>query len=312
MTPEALRRAAILLASVDEETAHALLEQLPPAQAAALRGHWALLDEVDPRQQQAVIDDFLVAGRAAPSIPDVGLELDDTLPERLELETPAEASAASWMQPQIREPFEFLLETDAAVIAQHLDGEHPQAIALVLAHLPLSRAAAVLEHLPAAAQEEALARMVEADETAPEIVREVERGLETRLSEQVRRRDLRRRGEHLASAMLAEMGSGRRLLARMARRDPSLAARLGYQRRAPRSLDELHDAALAEAFDAVGIDVAALALAGAESAEADRALARLPHLDADALRRRLAQLGPIRLDDLEAAYGRVLAAAAGE
>lgn len=312
MTPEALRKAAILLASVDEDTAQALLEQLPPAQAAALRGQWALLDEVDPRQQQAVIDDFLMAGRTAPSIPDVGLELDDSLPERLELETPAETSAASWMQPTLREPFEFLLETDEALIAQHLDGEHPQTIALVLAHLPLTRAAAVLEHLPAAVQEEALARMVEADETAPEIVREVERGLETRLSEQVRRRDLRRRGEHLASAMLAEMGSGRRLLARMARRDPTLAVRLGYQRRAPRSLDELDDRALADAFDAVGVEIAALAVAGAEAGEADRTLARLPHLEADAVRRQLARLGPIRLDDLETAYGRVLAAVAVE
>lgn len=311
MTPAALRKAAIFLASVDDDTAHAVLEQLPPAQAAALRAEWAMLDDVDAEQQEAVIHDFLDAGRPAPpAIPDLGLALDDTLQHHLRLETPAECWQPAEIEEELRAPFDFLQETDAALVAQHLDGEHPQAIALVLSHLPLTRAAAVLEHLPNALQEEALARLVEADETHPEVVREVERSLELRLGEQARRRDVRRRGENLASALLGEMrsGSGQRLLSRLAERDASLASRLGFERRTPRSLDDLDRDELHDALRAVGGDVAALALAGATAEEAERTLARLPVSLATALRDRLLRLGPTRLDDLEAAYACVLAA----
>lgn len=309
MTPQALRKAAIFLASVDDETALALLAQLPQAEAAALRAEWSRLESVDPDQQQAVIDEFVDAGRARPQ--DAGFALDDSL--RLHLETPDDAPALSSSGVE-RPPFDFLNETDEEQIAQHLAGEHPQAIALVLAHLPLERAAAVLEALPTSVQEEALARLVEADETHPEIVREVERGLEARMGEQARRTYRRRQGEELAQALVAEMGSspGRSLLARISRRDASLAQRLGYRRQAPQTLDALDANSLADALRRVGPEIAALALAGATADEAERALARLPRNWADDLRSQWARLGPTRIADLETAYRQLLAATGPE
>lgn len=312
-TLTAIRKAAIFLASLDDATAESLLQQLPASQAATLRTEWAMLESVDDDQQQIVVDEFL--GREPRGLRpfDMGLELNESLGRHLVLETPDEIDKTDdSVLLHDRVPFEFLQESDDAQLAEHLSAEHPQAIAMVLAHLPLPRAAVVLEALPASVQQEVVSRLVERDESHPEIVREVERGLESRIGAEVRRQRQRRNGVHLATSLLGQMDRSvsRRLLSGLSHHNPELALHLGYEPRIPLCLDELDERALRSGFQALGEEVFALALAGTTAAEAEHTLRRLPEWEASRLRTQLADLRPTRLSDLELAYRQLLSAAA--
>ena len=58
----ALRRAAILVASLDTSTADALLAQMPGEQADLVRRTIVELGDVDPAEERAVIDEFFRNG----------------------------------------------------------------------------------------------------------------------------------------------------------------------------------------------------------------------------------------------------------
>ena len=89
-------------------------------------------------------------------------------------------------------PFRALHEASPRSLAPFLEREHPQTIAVIVSHLPSDRAAEVLAGLPGDLQIEVARRLVDLEETDPEILQEVERGLESWLCEQVR--SDRRRG----------------------------------------------------------------------------------------------------------------------
>ena len=108
-----------------------------------------------------------------------------------------------------------------------LEREHPQAIALVLAHLPAERAGHVLARLPAAMQTDVIRRLVDLEETDPHVVRDVERAVAAWLN---RRQPARRRvaGMEAVSAILnASDGSARRqILNNLATHNRPLAHKL--------------------------------------------------------------------------------------
>ena len=71
-------------------------------------------------------------------------------------------------------PFQFLRGRRAEQIVTYLSSEHPQVIALVLAHLPMGTAAQVIEGLPAEMRADVAGRYAKLESTDPEVVAEVE------------------------------------------------------------------------------------------------------------------------------------------
>src|SRR6185369_798043 len=80
-----IRKAAVLVASLDVDTADAVLEQMSPEQADAVRREVERLDDLDPAEQKAVIDEFFRIGPLMPEQEPPGLELNDQLARKLVL-----------------------------------------------------------------------------------------------------------------------------------------------------------------------------------------------------------------------------------
>jgi flagellar motor switch protein FliG len=83
---------------------------------------------------------------------------------------------------QIHPPFEFLQHTEPTQVAQLISGEHPQTIAIVLAHLEPRTAAKILVLLEAGVQVEVARRIATTEQTTPEAVALVEEGINRRMS----------------------------------------------------------------------------------------------------------------------------------
>jgi flagellar motor switch protein FliG len=143
---------------------------------------------------------------------------------------------------------------------------------------------------------------VDLEETDPEILRDVERALQSRLSQQVHMQRRRVAGLQAVAGILDASGDrvAEQILDGLATHDPALAERLG----SPPTLrfDDLaalDDAALAAVFQAAEPETAMTALVGAPPALIDRILRRFDSPEASVVRQKLDHPGPIRLSDVE-------------
>jgi flagellar motor switch protein FliG len=267
-----LRKAAILVAALDAKTADQLLEQMSPEQQALVRRLVVELGDVSAGEQQAVIDEFVGLG----------------------------APAATMDPYQDTPPFRFLHRAPGDKLTRILAGEHPQTIALVLSHLPADQAGDVLAILTGALQADVIRRLVELDEADPETLREVERGLQSRIFEHTRYEQRRRAGVQAVTGILAAADPRvkRNILTNLAAHDHELAEQ--FTRQVFEFVDLVHasDAALGEVLRTADVDIVMLAFADASPALLDRMLGLLPVQDAKLLRRALESLGPTRLSDV--------------
>jgi len=82
---------------------------------------------------------------------------------------------------QVR-PFDFIRRTEVSQIFNFIQDEHPQTIALILSYLSSNQAAEVVKMLPVEEQAEVAKRIATMDRTSPDVIRDVERLLENKLS----------------------------------------------------------------------------------------------------------------------------------
>lgn len=307
--PDNLKKAAILVASLDTDAADRLLDQMGEEQARLVRRTIMDLDPVDPAEERAVLEEFRRLGVSV-----------DARRESSEVEPPRSVPSSKKTvridppQPDVI-PFHFLHQARGEKITPLLAGEHPQTIALVVSHLPPEQAVDVLNQLPARVQAEVLQRVAHLDEAHPDVVREVESGLHRRAKEFIREEQRRISGAATLKKIVgAASGPLRRqLLANLALADQRLAQDLATP--APHvefdDLAELSDAAWRVLLQAAEREVLVLALTDAAPEMCERVVNLLPGQDRAAVRHALQHPGPIRLSDVSAAQ-RVLAEMAGQ
>jgi len=315
-----IRKAAILVASLDMAGADAILDQLGPEQAARVRRTVVDLGQVDPQEQRRVIDEFRRIGPMVPDRQPPGIELDDRLARKLAAQPNRVSSLSPSENPTARDraaetengaatarPFSFLQKAEADKLARTLDGERPQTIALVLSQVPPEQAGCVLARFSAALQAEVIRRLVELEETDPEILREVEQALQSRLSVHVGPRRRRVAGMKAVSDILKASGGGigARILENLAEHDGTLAERLGPRAIQFEELTELDDSSLRVIFQAAEPELTFVALVGASPRLIERIARHLSPDEAAMLRHKLDHPGPIRLSDVEDARCRV-------
>ncbi len=342
------RKAAILVASLDAQSADALLDEMPPEDAARVRHAVMELGEIDPQEQQRIIRDFVGQQSRGTVAHGPGVELAPSLAARLGTE-PASGTSAPPHPPSDSTgmPFRFLEHVEAADLVEVLLREHPQTTAIVISHLPPARAADVLRRLPRSLQSEALIRIARLKALAADVVRDIEHEMQSLLQNRRQLEPVAPQGLAAIQAILLATASPERqaLLDELVRQDQALASRLndtlmphaatasggsmpaaheppwpaggrrgGAEQRgcAARSctvafadLEALEDAALAHVLRRSSPSTALLALAGASHDFVARIMRQLPTREAGLLQRRMRELGPIRLDDIERAQLRL-------
>jgi flagellar motor switch protein FliG len=312
LDPHGVRKAAILVASLDRAAADRLLDRIDPAEARHIRQMTMELDAIDPQEQRQVIDEFFRLRPAAPQKQPPGIELDSGLARRL-FSPPRTfgSEEARAPNPAGGPPFRFLHDAEGEKLVSLLASESPQVIALVLSNIPPEQAGNVLASLPSSLQVDVVRRLVELEETDPEILQEVEQALESRFSEHLLRQRRRVAGLAAVADILkaSDRKVGREILGNLATHDHRLAQRLCPQQLDFADLGQLDEAALATVFRAAGRELAVLALIGAPPALIDRVLGHLPASEAGVLRDRLDHPGPTRLSDVEEARRQIAALA---
>src|SRR4051812_16942074 len=150
-----LRKAAVLLRSLDADTAAMMLGQLSMDEAVAIRAAMRSLGPIDSDEQVHLLAE-LGRSRNPTSRTDSGdveLSLSSSFQDDALLGSPSNR----FIEPTQR--FEFLENAPAEALVAYLAREHSQTIAVVLSHLAPARAASVLAGLPKKIQGEVIDRL---------------------------------------------------------------------------------------------------------------------------------------------------------
>ncbi|MFI4873678.1 MAG: flagellar motor switch protein FliG, partial [Phycisphaerales bacterium JB061] len=179
---EGLTKAAILLLTLDSTQAATVLKQMSAEGVEEVTRELAGLGRVPLELQRAVVEEFYSTALAMQSASEGNLDhAKNLLKDALDPATAAKVMQQIQTQVQ-RTPFSFLQRAESENLLTFIQDEHPQTIALIVCHLPHHKASEILTGLPAQKQVEVVKRIANMDQTNPQVIRDVEKGLETRLS----------------------------------------------------------------------------------------------------------------------------------
>jgi flagellar motor switch protein FliG len=176
------KKAAIIVAALGPKALKGVFSHLSDDDIQQITLEVAGLGTVDAETRAAVVEEFRNMAQAREFLVTGGMDYARTLLEGTVGEEKA-VEILSRLQGMLqRVPFEFMQKADPAQICNFIQEEHPQTIALILAHLDHATAATILASLPEEERAEVVIRIATMDRTAPEVVREVERVLERKIA----------------------------------------------------------------------------------------------------------------------------------
>ena len=176
------QKAAILFITLGPEYSAKIFQHMADDEIEKITLEIASQKQVTPEQKKLVISEFYQMAMAKNYISTGGLEYaQNVLEKALGSEKAASIISRLTTSLQVR-PFDFLKKTDPAQLLNFIQNEHPQTIALIMAYLDPDQAATILASLSQERQAEVARRIAMMDRTSPEILREVERVLERKLS----------------------------------------------------------------------------------------------------------------------------------
>ncbi len=175
-------KAAILLIALGPEKSALLLKHLKEEEIEVLTLEISNTTTVLPDVKMAVLEEFYNICLGQDYISEGGIAYAKQLLESSLGEAKAfEVISSLTAQLQVR-PFDFIKNTDAKQIYNFIANEHSQTISLILSYLNPQQAAEVLSMLPPEKQADVAKRIAIMDSTSPEVIREVEKALEKKLS----------------------------------------------------------------------------------------------------------------------------------
>jgi len=203
--------------------------------------------------------------------------------------------------------FDFLRDMSPQELAACLNAEHPQTLAVILAHLPSDKAAAVLAVLGEDKQVEVACRLVDLGQIDAEIVAEIERTLSSRLSGGGG--DAQAFGGMTVVAQIlhhAGYATEKTVIEALEDRRPTVAEGIRRRLFVFEDLARMPAGQLRQALSGFEYDELAVALRTAGKELSKKLLSCLPTRAAKRVRREMSRIGPVRLSDVEAAQQRVV------
>ncbi|MDR1914589.1 MAG: flagellar motor switch protein FliG [Clostridiales bacterium] len=175
-------KAAILLITLGPEKSAQVFKHLKEDEIEALTLEIANISAVMPETKEEILDEFYQICLAQQYITEGGITYAKQILEKALGESRAyEVITKLTVSLQVR-PFDFIRRADSSQILNFIQNEHPQTIALILAYIRPKQAAEVLAELDEEKQTEVARRIAVMDRTSPDVIKEVEKVLERKLS----------------------------------------------------------------------------------------------------------------------------------
>ena len=308
-----LRKAAVLLVLLGEESASQIYRNLPEADLQRLTEAIAELDYVDPQSALGVLEEYhrltLTQDYVAQGGTDYAQKLlvkafgDDGARQLLRQVSQAAEMSASKL--------DSLQKSDPQQLARFIEGEHPQTIALILAHLESKHASELLMKLPEALRAETIKRMAQLRQFSPEIAQKISLALNKRLEalgEQHRRAYAGFQG---VADLLNRMdpGQAKLILEAIEKDDPKVALSIRNLMFTFQDLLGVPEAGIREWLGQLDKKTLALALRGANEELKNYIFKSMSSRAVEMLKEDMEVLGPVKSKDVAKAQQEAVAVA---
>ncbi|MDD5456982.1 MAG: flagellar motor switch protein FliG [Candidatus Margulisbacteria bacterium] len=176
------RKAALLMLALGKEPTIQLFKHLKEEEVEELTLEIAKIPKVSPKEQEAIIEEFFHVSKAQSYISRGGVKYAQEILEQALGKEKANRIISGLTTTIQTMPFEFLQKAEPSHVVRFIQDEQPQTIALILAYIEPQKAGVILSMLPDHLQPEVARRIAVMDQTSPEIVRQIEKVLENKIS----------------------------------------------------------------------------------------------------------------------------------
>jgi flagellar motor switch protein FliG len=304
-----LRKAAVLLVRMGKEYSSRVLASLSEAEVEELSAEIARLGKLEPDVVGDVIDEFYAMATTkhagAGGMQYARELLEASLgPERANLILDRLQASMNDM------PFNFLSHADPRQLLSYVQHEHPQTIALVLAHVPSALASSILSGLAPEVQSDVAHRIAVMDRTSPDVIRQVEVALQRKLSTVLQPDELSTVGglDPLVDIInRSDRTTERLILEALEARSPEIAEEIRRRMFMFEDIVNLDDRSVQLVLRQVEPSDLATALKGVNEAVRDKVTGNLSERGRENLLEEIDLLGPVKVKMVEESQQKIVA-----
>ncbi len=304
------QKAALVIAQLDEEHAQRVLKSLTEIEVIDLIAEMASLPTLEPPVVRTVLSEFLEQAAVLFQVKQGGVDVARKLLEdRLGRARAEEIISELEMGGQVH-PLAFLNKIDPLQVASFLADEHPQTIAVVLAHLSSDDAARVLAEMEEQLRVDVARRIATLGRIPPEAVSQVAEVLERKLANLIRSGVVTTEIGGISSIVSilnhSERSTEKQILSELEETDPELAEQIRNELFVFDDITNLDDRTLQRVLSNVVAKDLAVALKGVSDQVREKFLHNMSERAQEDLTEEMEILGPIRVSQVESAQQAVV------
>ncbi|MDR0525188.1 MAG: flagellar motor switch protein FliG [Spirochaetaceae bacterium] len=302
------QKAAIFLVSIGSQVSAEIFKYLREDEIETLTFEIARLETVESEQKDAILQEFQELMIANQFISTGGIDYArDLLEKALGNQKAVDIINRLTSSLQVR-PFDFIRRTDPAHLLNFIQQEHPQTIALIMAYLEPNKASVIIQNLPTDVQSDVARRIATMDRTSPEVLREVERVLEKKLST-LSSEDYTAAGgvESITEILnMVDRSSEKQIMEQLEAEDPELAEEIKKRMFVFEDIVMLDDKSIQKVMREVDSAELAKALKSVDAEVQDKIFRNMSKRAAGMLKEDMEFMGPVRLKDVEEAQQKIV------
>lgn len=294
------QKAAAVLLAVGPETAAKVLRHLSDSEVEQVALEIATLGQIAPEQMQSVLNEFVEEAVAHSHLINGGEQQAREVLRRLRGREGDEIVDRLLATVHVT-PFAFLRQHEPNEVIVHLRDEHPQTIALILAHLKPTQAAELLNSLPEDLRVDVITRMANLEEISPDVITRISQVIEQRLKSLGGSAHEAYGGVRAVAELLnrIDRSVSQTVLEAVESQSPDLAVAIRNLMFVFDDLLHVDDAALREIIQRADKKALTIALKGTSEEIRNRFFSNMSKRAADMVREEIELLGAIRLRDVE-------------
>ncbi len=308
MSDKSVRKASVFLMALGSENAGKVMSKLPPEMVEMLTSCISSIGHITYSERRTVLKEFIsissqISGLAfggketAKQILEAGFgtRMADSLLER--------ATAFNEIK-----SFEHLKSVDPVTIANYIKNEHPQTIAVVMAHMDPRNSGPILEMLPAELQGNVAHRMAVLEAPNQETLRAVEEVLVRQLQSEVKSKDTQYGGKKQVAQVLNEIEreTWQEILDEMREIDDEVANDVNNLMFVFEDIVLMNDGNIQEILKEIDGKELTMALKGAPDEITVKIFGNMSKRAAEGIAEDMDYMGPVKLSEVEEAQQRVV------
>jgi flagellar motor switch protein FliG len=303
-----VQKAAILLIALGPEKSSQIFKHLKEEEIEELTLEIANTRSISPALKEEVIEEFYQVCLAQQYIAEGGIGYAKELLEKALGDDRAQDVITKLTASLQVRPFEFIRKTEPSQVLNFIQEEHPQTIAMILSYLSAGQASLIIGALPPEKQADVAKRIAMMDRTSPEVIKEVERVLERKLSSLINQDYSIAGGVDAVVNILntVDRGTEKRIMESLEIEEPELAEEIRKKMFVFEDILLLDDRAIQRVLRDVDNSDLGVALKGANDEVQAAIFKNLSSRLAAMIREDMEFMGPVRMKDVEEAQQKIV------